>query len=181
MNYTIISKLPTAFNYVKWQRTNGMFVPEYQILINGGAGVVGGSELLSNRPLANRSLFTPEGVATEVTEETLGKLREIKKFCDHEKRGLIIIIKGHNPGQEKVDDIASKDGENPDLINGRPLSVKDIERVGAVINDDDSIDITKAKTISPLQARKQEAGLPFYQKSEYKNKTAKRGRPKKVK
>ena len=43
MNYTVISKLPTTFNYVKWQRTNGMFIPEYQILINGGAGVVGGS------------------------------------------------------------------------------------------------------------------------------------------
>ena len=180
MNYTVISKLPTTFNYVKWQRTNGMFIPEYQILINGGAGVVGGSELLSNRPLANRSLFTPEGVATEVTEETLAKLRQIKKFCDHEKRGLIIVMKGNNPGQDRVDDIAKKDGEDPDKIHGRPITEKDIERVGGVINDDGSIDISKAKTLSPLQMRKQEAGLPYYEKSEYKNKTTKRGRPKKV-
>lgn len=184
MNYTIISKLPTAFNYTKWRPSNGMFVPEYQILINGGAGVAGGAELLSGRPLDKRSLFTPQGVATEVTEDVLNKLRAIKKFQQHEERGLIIVMKGHNPGQDRVDDIAQSDGEDADRIQGRPLTEKDLERVGATINDDGSVDISKAKAMSPLEARTREAGLPFYQKSEYKNKqksecnnkAAKRGR-----
>ena len=47
---TIISKRPSPFIYTKWSEhsVNGAFVEEYSILVNGGAGVMGGADFLLN-------------------------------------------------------------------------------------------------------------------------------------
>lgn len=156
---TIISKLPTTHTYTKWTNTPGGYVREYSILINGGAGVVGGNELLSFQPSEKRSLFIPEGVATEVDDETLAKLEAIGTFQRDVKSGVIVVIKGKKGlTQDKIDTIADNDMVDKSKIEGRPISAEDIEATGASFTEDGAIEISKAKDASPKELRKALSG-----------------------
>lgn len=162
---TIISKLPTTQTYTKWQNTPGGYVREYSILINGGAGVVGGNELLSFRPSSERSLFVPDGVATEVDDDTLAKLEAIGAFQRDVKAGVIVVVKGKKGlTQDKIDNIAASEMVDSSKIECRPITAEDVESTGASITEDGAVDISKAKDISPKEMRKALSGATSTQK-----------------
>lgn len=161
---TIISKRTTPFTYTKWNKANGNLFAEYSITVDGGAGVLGGTEFLSGRPLAKRALITPEGVATVIDDDTLKKLEAVPKFNSDVSRGLILILKNKKvEDQSKIDEIAKKEMLDGDHITTRPLTPTDLENAGAVINDDGSVNISKA--IDDVKAlRDENAGRASYAK-----------------
>lgn len=153
---TIISKRPTSFVYTKWaDNKDGTLAVEFSITINGGANVIN-----------PKSLVTPQGVVTFVDDRTLDKLMSIDKFRrDIDPRGLIRVIKGEKISDpEKIDSIADsgKMAKNDD-IPSRPLTAEDLERDGAVINEDGSVDISNGGK-NAVTRRSEDAGKPFYEK-----------------
>lgn len=145
---TIISKRPTAFVYTKWHHDSSgstIQTPEYSIIIYGGAGVQGGADFGKGKHEKNYAMFTPEGVATIVDDKTLKKLYDIPKFKKDIDRGLIKVIQNKSiKDQERIDEIA--DGNemirNSD-IGGRPITKEEMEKAGAIENDDGSWDVSK--------------------------------------
>jgi hypothetical protein len=170
---TIISKRTTPFVYTKYYTDSdrGICKPIYSILVNGGAGVVGGAEILSGKSMNERSIFTPEGVATIVDDDTLAKLMDVPKFQKDIKRGLILVLKKKSvTSQDKIDELSKKELLEGDHIKTRPITMEDLENAGArkVSDDDDedgglAVNITKMK-VSPTGKRNAEAGLPSYEK-----------------
>lgn len=168
MTHTIISKRLSTFTYQQWTFQNGQYVPVGKgVLINGGAGIVGGSDLLSGRPLEKRGMFVPGGVTTEVSDEVLEYLMGCWKFKDDIKRGLVVVLKNQSIDQGKADKIAEKEMESDENLNDRPFTDKDIEAAGGKINRDGSIDITEAQEDIDL-VRRRNAGQPFYIKERNK-------------
>lgn len=163
---TIISKRERPFLYCAWKKVNGQFFQDGpSILINGGAGIVGGLDLLSGRPLDKRSSVIPVGVHTYVDDVVLEKLMSIGKFRSDIKRGIIVVVKSKKLDQDKTDTIADKDMIEDDHIPTRPVSEKEIEAAGAKINKDGSVDIGDLEgDSSPLVQRKNDAGQPEYVK-----------------
>lgn len=163
---TIISKRTGTFTYAKWVKKNGQFHQDGPgILINGGAGIVGGAELLSGKPMEKRSLLIPVGVHTYVDDEALEKLMSIGKFRKDMERGIITVVRGKKCDQDTTDKIASKDMLEDDHIPTRPVTRENIEDAGGTINNDGSVNITNVEgDASPLRMRDENAGLPNYQK-----------------
>lgn len=159
---TVISKRLSTFTYQDWKVVNGQAVPNGPgILINGGAGVVGGLELLSGNSLENRTKTIPVGVHTYVSDEVLDKLLAMPKFRKDMERGLIAVVRGEKCGQDRTDEIARTDMLGDEHIKHRPFSQKDIEDAGGKINKDGSVDISEAvENIEALRASN--AGLPNY-------------------
>lgn len=167
---TIISKRTTPFVYTAWYTDpkKNICQAKYSIVVNGGAGSKGGAELMSGLPMAQRSLFTPEGVATLVNDDTLEKLMEIPKFKSDIKRGLIIVRKGEKiQSQDKIDNIAEKEMLEGDHIPTRPISEDDIRSANAKVTEDDdgnqAVDVSKLDG-SPVDIRNSEAGLTSEEK-----------------
>lgn len=163
--HTIISKRTTPFIYTKWEERNGQCVQVGRgVVINGGAGVVGGNELLSGRPLEFRTPLIPISVITYVDDEALEYLMSIPKFVHDCKRGVIQVVKGAIE-QEKADAISERDMVEDENIPSRPVTEKEIEEAGGSFNKDGSIDISEVdEGISPLKMRKTNAGQPGYVK-----------------
>lgn len=162
---TIISKRLTTFTYQQYKFENGQYLPIGNgVLINGGAGVVGGADLLSGRPLEKRNLFVPGGVATEVSDEVLEYLMGCWKFRKDIDRGIITVLKGERASQDRADKIAECDMLPSEQISGRPYSEEDIENAGGKINRDGSVDISEAAEDIDL-IRRRNAGQPFYVKN----------------
>lgn len=143
---TIISKRPSPFIYTKWIDTPNGIRSEYSIMVNGGAGLIGGLDLLSGKKQDNFSMITPEGVATLVDDETLNKLMDISKFVHDIERGLICVIQKKSiKDQEKIDEIASDKMMPNDKIVSRPLTKEDMKMAGAIENADGSWNVTNAR------------------------------------
>ena len=164
--HTIVSKRTTPFTYTKWVKINGQFHQDGPgIVINGGAGVVGGAELLSGRPLEQRNTLIPESILTFVDDEALNKLMSIGKFRKDLERGIITVIKNKKISQEKGDEIARQDMLENEHIPSRPITQEELEATGATIAKDGSVNISEVHDdASPLKIRMQEAGLPGYEK-----------------
>ena len=163
MTHSIISKRPTTFTYQQWDFVNGNFVPKGSgVLINGGAGIVGGRDLLSGIPMEKRGTLVPEGVITFVDDQALEYLMGCKKFTSDIERGLIRVVKGKLSDAEG-DKIAKEDMLDNEHIPGRPYTDKDLEEAGAVMNDDGSANINNADEQLEL-TRKANAGAPAYVK-----------------
>lgn len=179
MEYTIISKRPTPFVYTRTEIRSGIVVATGKsVIINGGAGIVGGAERLSGRPLDQRGIVVPEGVATVVNEEILDYLRTIPKFRSDEKRGMIVVMDKAITNQDEIDKIATKELESNENLNARPYTKEDIENAGGIINRDGSVNISDA--IEDIDAvRRRNAGQPFYvKKRNLEEGQKKRGRKK---
>lgn len=161
---TIISKRTGTFTYTKWNKINGQFFQDGPgIVINGGAGIVGGAELLSGRPLEQRSSIIPVGVHTYVDDEVLEKLMSIGKFRKDVERGIICVVKGKKCDQDQTDSIAEKDMLPDEHIPTRPVTQEEMEAAGGVKNKDGSVDIGEVdEGDSPIKQRKIEAGQPNY-------------------
>ena len=176
--HTIVSKRTSPFVYTEWAEINGQFHQQGPgIVINGGAGIVGGGELLSGVPLEHRKTLIPESVLTFVDDETLAKLERIPKFKSDVKRGIIAVYRNKRISQDKGDEIAAKDMLADEHIPTRPITAEEMERAGGVMTKS-GVDITDVQEeVSPLKVRKQEAGLPGYVK-ERNRQTRKHGHSK---
>ena len=165
MQHTIISKRPSPFTYIKWVKVNGQFFQDGPgIIINGGAGVVGGDELLSGRPLEKRGTLIPVSVLTFVDDAALDKLMSIQKFRHDIARGIITVVKG-KIDQDKADSIAQSDMLEDENIPTRPITEDEIKRSGGRMNNDKSVDIGDVEDgVSPMKIRAEDAGQPDYVK-----------------
>lgn len=161
MKHTIISKRPTTFTYIQYKMVNGNFAPVGSgVLINGGAGIVGGYDLLSGIPMEERSKLIPEGVKTVVDDIALEYLMGCDKFKSDIKRGMITVVDG-DISRDEADRIAKEDMLDNEHIKDRPFTEKDIKNAGGVITDDNAIDIRKAEENLGLE-REKNAGAPQY-------------------
>lgn len=179
MTHTIVSKRTSPFTYIKWVEINGQFHQDGPgIIINGGAGIVGGADLLSGVPLEHRRTVVPGSVLTFVDDKALAKLESIPKFQHDVKRGILLVYKNKKLTQGKGDELASKDMLPDEHIPTRPITTDEMEAAGAVMTNKGAVDISEVKEdMSPLKIRKQDAGLPFYEKTGYKNKKARGEKP----
>ena len=143
---TIISKRPSPFIYTKWVESRGMFREEYSILINGGAGILGGLDILSGKKQDNFSMITPEGVATVVDDDTLRRLMDIKQFVKDIERGLIKVVQHKSiKDQDKIDEIADDKMISNDEIGSRPITKDEMKMAGAIENADGSWNVANAR------------------------------------
>ena len=72
-----------------------------KVLIKGGNAV------------AQKNLWTPHGVMTEVSDEEMEILQKDHNFKMHEKNGFIKVEKKEVPVKKVVKDMAEKDGSAP--------------------------------------------------------------------
>lgn len=160
---TIISTLPTKVRYNLWKEDSQMHskVRLWDCIINGGSGVID-----------RRTLITPQGVATEVTDEAYEKLLMIPDFVNDVKKGFLKVLKGVKARAVDADEEAEKD-MNLDSA-GKQITSEDLEADGAVINDDGSVDVSKggknAKYRKDLEAKERSISIDI------PNAPAKRGR-----
>lgn len=129
---TIISTIPVSKRYILWKEDTKQHtkIALWDCTIPGGAGVID-----------KRSLQTPEGVATEIDDSALDKLMQIGSFVGDMKNGFIKVLKGVKARTVDADEEALKD-MNTDGT-GRQITSEDLEKDGAVINDDGSVDVSK--------------------------------------
>lgn len=75
-----------------------------KITIKGGANVAD-----------KRTILTPRGVSTEVTDEQVEMLKKHPIFREHLKGGYVTIVetKYREEAEKVVDDMAKKDGSAP--------------------------------------------------------------------
>ena len=178
--HTIISKRTGPFSYQRWKQGPGnSFVPDGRaVLINGGSGLVGGAELVSGKPLEKRSSLIPVGVYTLVDDKMLAYLESVPKFQSDVKRGLIMVVKNQKiSDQNKVDDMAQKNLISDEEDPSRPITEKNMEEAGAIINRDGSVNITDAEE-DVIETRNRNAGQPGYVKKREAEK--RRGRKRKA-
>ena len=145
---TIISTHSVSKNYILWETNTQEHsaIPVWDCTIPGGAGVF-------NR----HSLHTPEGVATEISDEALEKLKMIPAFVNDVNDGYIKILKGKKARTVDADAEAEKDMNTEG--SGRQLTAEELEKDGAVVNSDGSIDVTKGgKNAAVAHAAKGEKG-----------------------
>lgn len=164
--HTIVSKRTTPFVYTKWEKINGQFHQIGKgIVINGGAGIVGGAELLSGVPLSQRRTLVPDSVLTFVDDEALEVLKSIPKFNNDVKRGIIVVYEGKKISQEKGDEIARQDMLEDEHIPTRPITEDEMLRAGGKMTKDGNVNIEDVPPeMSPLKVRRQDAGQPQYVK-----------------
>lgn len=181
MTHTIVSKRTSPFTYQQWAKVNGQFHRVGRgIIINGGAGIVGGAELLSGIPLDKRSSLIPVGVHTYVDDEALDYLMGVPKFRDDIKRGIICVIKGKKLDQDGTDNVAEKEMIEDSHIPTRPVTQEEMEAAGAIKTKDGAMNIEGvADGDSPMRQRRIDAGSPSYvKKRNAETKKATRGRRK---
>lgn len=161
--HTIISKRPTTFTYQQWELVAGNFKPIGSgVLINGGAGLVGGAELLSGRPMDERSKIIPDSVLTFVDDTALEYLMGVPKFKQDIDEGLIVVVKG-KVSEDKANQIAKNDMLDDAHIDGRPYTKEDIEQAGGEMQSDGSVNIEHAEE-DLAASKKVNAGAPSYVK-----------------
>ena len=129
---TIISTHSTSMDYVLWETNtqNHSANPVWDCTIPGGAGVFN-----------SRSLHTPDGVATEISDDALEKLMRIPAFVNDINDGYIKVLKRTKARTVDADAEAKKDMNTEG--SGRQLTAEELEKDGAVVNSDGSIDVTK--------------------------------------
>jgi hypothetical protein len=129
---TVISTSAVTKTYILWKRDDEQHIKIklWDCTIPGGAGVVN-----------KHSLRTPEGVATEIDDSAIEKLMQIPAFVNDVKNGFMKVLKGVKARTVDADEEALKD-MNTDGT-GRQITSEDLEKDGAVINDDGSVDVSK--------------------------------------
>lgn len=138
---TIISKRTNNIEIVEYRMDAAAhrLTPIRSVTIFGGAGI-----------MDPKSFVTPEGVATEVTDDALEWLMKQPKFTNGIKAGIFLVFDHREKKTIDVDEVASSGRmEDNDKIPGRPLTPDKLEKDGAVINSDGSVDITKGGKDAP--------------------------------
>lgn len=108
----ITSKMATDVNYTFYTKgPNGINVVTDEITINGGADVIN-----------KRTLITPEGMITEISDDKLEKLKSHPVFQQHIQNGFIVVV-----DTEKQ---AEKEHKNLEEDKSKQLTEKDYEKQG---------------------------------------------------
>lgn len=139
---TIISTHPVTMNYILWKEDASIHSKEavWDCTIPGGAGVMN-----------PKSLQTPQGVATEISDEALENLMKIDSFVKDIKKGSIKVLKNRRSRSVDADEEAEKDMNTH--TTGRQMTSEDLEADGAVINEDGSINVSNGgKNATPDMA-----------------------------
>lgn len=143
---TIISKRTTNIEITEWDidETAHRETPVRSVTIFGGAGI-----------MDPKTLVTPEGVATEVSDEALEWLEKQPKFIKGVNAGVFRVIKGAKSRTVDADEVATSGKMiSNEEIPGRPLTPQDIEKHGGKINSDGSVDITDGGQDAPDRVMK---------------------------
>lgn len=138
---TIISKRTTPIEIIEYvmDKVQHRLTPIRSVTIQGGAHI-----------LDPKTLVTPSGVATEVTDEALEWLMKQPKFKKGLDAGVFRVIKGTKARTVDANEIAESGAMVATReIPGRPLTPEDVIKHGGTINDDGSIDITKGGKDTP--------------------------------
>ena len=152
---TIISTQPVPVRYTLWETDVATHSKRrvWDCRIAGGSGVVD-----------RNTLLTPQGVATEISDDALEKLMSIPAFTDDIEKGFIKVLKKTKARTVDADEEALKDMNLAG--SGKPLTDKDLVKAGAQINEDGSIDISKGG----------EKAMALKRSSSVEEKHSKRGR-----
>ena len=117
----IVSKASQSIDYVLWDQSKSGGLPKAVkvVTIQGGANVIN-----------KKTLETPKGVITEVTDEELEFLKKNSAFKRHLERGWMHIETSRGAAEKKAD-IVEKDDDGFDLKDGSSqLTDEDFERAG---------------------------------------------------
>lgn len=100
----IFSTLSAAVSYTGYAEPKGDNLPQVQmsVVINGGAGVAN-----------KRTLETPRGVVTEVTEEEAKFLAAQPVFALHVQNGFIQVSEAKADGDDAAADMTGRDESAP--------------------------------------------------------------------
>ena len=107
----IISHESASVEFPRWVRTKSGVDANGSVLINGGAFVIN-----------KKTMETPKGVITEVTEEELKFLKTQTLFNEKVKQGSYEIVESEKKAKE-----STKRGKKD---KGAQLTAKDFEEVG---------------------------------------------------
>lgn len=120
MTAFIVSKASQSIEYVGWSKgRNGLNKKEMSVTIKGGAHVID-----------KKTLTTPNGVVTEVTDEQLAFLKSNSSFNRHCKAGWMSIEKSKAAAEKLAD---KKDLDDEGFVKkdgGSQLTKEDYERMG---------------------------------------------------
>ena len=87
----VVSRASQDNEYIIWETTpNGLKKVKKSVLIKGGANV-----------LNKKTMETPNGVITEITEEEYETLQNCDAFKRHEAKGFVEIVKEEKKAREK--------------------------------------------------------------------------------
>lgn len=98
----ILSSLTNDTKYCFWEKkAENLVVVKKEILIKGGANVAD-----------KKTLLTPNGASTEVSEDELALLKENPSFKRHMERGYIKIVETDSKykAKEEAEKLDKKDG-----------------------------------------------------------------------
>ena len=162
---TIISTHTIPVCYIKWVKANGNKMRLWDYTIKGGSGVVD-----------KNTLLTPVGVATSISEADLDKLMTLDSFRADIKRGFIKVLKNTNARTVDADEEAEKDMNTEG--SGRQITSEDLEKDGAIINDDGSVDVSNGgkNAVARKNAEKREKTLTTITIPDEEKPKTKRGR-----
>lgn len=141
---TLISTHPIDIAYCIWQRDDKQHTKTcvWDFTLPGGAGI------------ANpKTLLTPDGVATEVSDETLEKLMTIGSFKADVDAGYVKVLKGQKARSVDANEEAAKDMNTEG--SGKQITDAELIKDGAVMNDDGSIDVTKGGKNAAIEHSRQ--------------------------
>ena len=113
MSKYVFSTLTANQKYPTWVKVSGRDLPVMQgyVLIRGGAN------------LPPKTLVTPRGVMTKITDEEYGRLRESPGFKQHLENGFLSVEDKPHDIDEVVADLKEKD-------TSAPMTPKDFEDAG---------------------------------------------------
>ena len=98
----VFSTLANDQRYVNWVKgPNDIPTEGHSVFIKGGTGV------------ANDRLITPQGVATEITEEDLAQLEQNPSFMQHKKDGFVTVRAKKAEAEKVAADMNLKDESAP--------------------------------------------------------------------
>ena len=107
----IVSHESASIEFPKWVRTKTGVDARGSVLINGGAFVIN-----------KKTMETPKGIITEVSEEDLKFLKTQSLFNEKVKNGSLEIVENEKKAKE-----SSKKGKKD---KGAQLTAKDFEEAG---------------------------------------------------
>ena len=107
----IVSHESASVEFPKWVRTKTGVDAQGSVIINGGAGVIN-----------KKTMETPKGVITEISEEDLKFLKTQTLFNEKVANGSLEIVESEKKAKE-----SSKKGKKD---KGAQLTAKDFEEAG---------------------------------------------------
>ena len=130
---TIISTHPVTVRYIKYEcdETSHSKRAVWDCTIKGGAGIA----------LGKGELVVHDGLATEISDEAIDILNTLVSFQNDVNHGFIKVLKHTKARTVDPDEEAIKDMNTEG--SGKQITSSELEKNGAVINDDGSIDVTK--------------------------------------